>query len=132
MRHVIKSCSTFLPSTIKLFQRVYELQSGHDIYSTALVFFQNHHPPHKPVGRGFAWEGFNFSIPRWFHLGRSTQNYGKFGACVNCNICTSCLSQFSLMSFLLNINKASKHCNCRRTITNAYSQCIETDRGSLR
>ena len=47
------------------------------------------------------------------------KTYHKFIACVNCNIRTSCLSQFSLISILFNINKASKHCDCRRTITNA-------------
>ena len=60
------------------------------------------------------------------------KTYSKFGAHINCNIHTSCLSQFSLISILLNIKKALKHCDCRRTITNAYSQCIETDWGSLR
>ena len=30
--HIVYSCSTFLPSTIKIFQRVFELQSGHEIY----------------------------------------------------------------------------------------------------
>ena len=42
---------------------------------------------------------------------------------------TSCLNQFSLISILSNINKASKHCDCRQTITNAYGQCIEMDLG---
>ena len=37
-------------------------------YSTARVVFQN--PPPEPVGSGFEGEGLNFSIPRWFHLGR--------------------------------------------------------------
>ena len=60
------------------------------------------------------------------------KTYRKFGAHINCNIRTSCMSQFSLISILLNINKASKHCDCRRIITNAHSQCIEVDRGSLR
>ena len=55
-----------------------------------------------------------------------TQNVPQI-RCINCNIRTSCLSQFSLISILLNINKASKHYNCRRTITNAYGQCIEKD-----
>ena len=32
MQHFIWSCSTFLPSTIKIFQRVFELQSGHEIF----------------------------------------------------------------------------------------------------
>ena len=36
--------------------------------------------------------------------------------CINCNIRMSCLSQFSLISILLNINKESKHCDCRRTM----------------
>ena len=47
-------------------------------------------------------------------------------ACIHCNICTSCSSQFSLLSILLNINKASKHWDCRRTITDVYGQCIRT------
>ena len=55
-----------------------------------------------------------------------TQNVPQI-RCINCNIRTSCLGQFSLISILLNINKASKHCACRRTITNAYGQCIEKD-----
>ena len=53
-----------------------------------------------------------------------TQNVPQI-RCINCNIRTSCLSQFSLISILLNINKASKHCDCRWTITNAYGQRIE-------
>ena len=32
-RHVIWSCSTFLPSTIEIFQRVFQLQSRREIYS---------------------------------------------------------------------------------------------------
>ena len=60
------------------------------------------------------------------------KTYCKFGAHINCNIRTSCSSQFSLISTLLNINKASKHCDCRRTITNVYGQCVEADRGLLR
>ena len=59
------------------------------------------------------------------------KTYRKFGARINCNIRTSCLSQFSLISILLNINKASNHCHCRRTIRNAYGQCIEVDQGLL-
>ena len=58
-----------------------------------------------------------------------TQNIPQI-RCINCNIRTSCLSQFSLINILLNINKASKHCDCRRTITNAYGQCIEKDKFS--
>ena len=50
---------------------------------------------------------------------------------INCNISTSSSSQFLLNSILLNINKASKHCDCRQIITNTYGQCIEADRGSL-
>ena len=60
------------------------------------------------------------------------KTYCKFGACINCNILTSCSSQFLFLSILLNINKASDHCDCLRTIKNVYGQCIETDRGSLR
>ena len=63
---------------------------------------------------------------------RTLKMYRRFGARINCNIHTSCLSQFSLISILLNINKASKHCVCRWTIMNGYGQCIETDQGSLR
>ena len=59
------------------------------------------------------------------------KTYCKFGARINCNIRTSYSSQFSLISILLNINKASNHCYCWRTITNAYGQCIEADRGLL-
>ena len=55
-----------------------------------------------------------------------TQNVPQI-RCINCNIRASCLSQFSLISILLNIKKASKHCDCRWTITNAYGQCIEKD-----
>ena len=58
--------------------------------------------------------------------------YRKFGAHINCNIRTSCSSQFSLISILLTIYKALEHCDCQWTITNAYGQCIEADRGSLR
>ena len=58
------------------------------------------------------------------------KTYRKIGAHINCNNCTFCLSQFSLISILLNINKASKHCDCCLTITNAYDQFI--DRWSLR
>ena len=47
--------------------------------------------------------------------------------CINCNIRMSCLRQFSLIIIHLNINKASTNCDCRRTITNAYGQCIEKD-----
>ena len=36
MQHVIWSCSTFLPSIIKIFQRVFELQSGHEINGLSL------------------------------------------------------------------------------------------------
>ena len=49
--------------------------------------------------------------------------YRKFGGHTNCKIHLSCLSQFSLISILLNINKALKHCDCQRIITNAYGQC---------
>ena len=59
------------------------------------------------------------------------KTYCKFGARINCNIRMSYSSQFSLISILLNINKASNHCDCWRTITNAYGQCIEADRGLL-
>ena len=31
MRHVVLSCSTFLPSNIKIFQRVFKLQSGREV-----------------------------------------------------------------------------------------------------
>ena len=69
---------------------------------------------------------FTMSVQNCWYL--CTQNVPQI-RCINCNIHTSCLSQFSLISILLNINKASKHCNCRQTIMNAYGQCIETDRG---
>ena len=36
MRHV-SACSTFLPNTIKVFLRVFELQSGHEIMITPKV-----------------------------------------------------------------------------------------------
>ena len=36
MRHVIWSCSVFLPSIIKIFQRVFDLQSRHEIYGLSL------------------------------------------------------------------------------------------------
>ena len=60
------------------------------------------------------------------------KTYRKIGARINFNICTSCSSQFSLISILLKINKASKHSDCWQTITIAYGQFIETDRWSLR
>ena len=66
------------------------------------------------------------SVHNCWYLHVHTQNVLQIW-CIYCNIRTSCLSQFSLISILLNINKASKHCDCRRTITNAYGQCIETD-----
>ena len=31
MKHIVWSCSTFLPSIIKIFQRVFDLQRGHNI-----------------------------------------------------------------------------------------------------
>ena len=36
MRHVVWSCLTFLPSIIKIFQRVFDLQSGHEINGLSL------------------------------------------------------------------------------------------------
>ena len=36
MWHVVSSCSTFLPSIIKIFQRIFNLQSGHKIYAWSL------------------------------------------------------------------------------------------------
>ena len=36
MRHVVWSCSTFLPSIIQIFQRVFDLQSGHEINGLSL------------------------------------------------------------------------------------------------
>ena len=36
MPHVISSCSSFLPSIIKIFQRVFDLQSGHEINGLSL------------------------------------------------------------------------------------------------
>ena len=36
MRHVVWSCSTFLPSIVKIFQRVFDLQSGHEINGLSL------------------------------------------------------------------------------------------------
>ena len=36
MRHVVWSCSTFLPSIIKIFQKVFDLQSGHEINGLSL------------------------------------------------------------------------------------------------
>ena len=36
MRHVVWSCSTFQPSIIKIFQRVFDLQSGHEINGLSL------------------------------------------------------------------------------------------------
>ena len=40
-------------------------------------------------------------------------------------------ASWSTVNILLNINKASKHCDCQWTIINAYDQCIEMDLGSL-
>ena len=37
MRHVVWSCSTFLPSIVKIFQRVFDLQSGHEINGLSLL-----------------------------------------------------------------------------------------------
>ena len=36
MPHVVWSCSTFLPSIIKIFQRLFDLQSGHQINGLSL------------------------------------------------------------------------------------------------
>ena len=36
MRHIVWSCSTFQPSIIKIFQRVFDLQSGHKINGLSL------------------------------------------------------------------------------------------------
>ena len=36
MRHVVWSCSTFLPSIIKIYQKVFDLQSGHEINGLSL------------------------------------------------------------------------------------------------
>ena len=36
MRHIVWSCSTFLPSIIKIFQRVFDLKSGHEINGLSL------------------------------------------------------------------------------------------------
>ena len=36
MRHVVWSSSTFLPSIIKIFQRVFDLRSGHEINGLSL------------------------------------------------------------------------------------------------
>ena len=36
MRHVVWSCSTFLPRIIKIFQRVFDLQSGYEINELSL------------------------------------------------------------------------------------------------
>ena len=36
MQHVVWSCSTFLPSTIKIFQRVFDLERGHKINELSL------------------------------------------------------------------------------------------------
>ena len=47
--------------------------------------------------------------------------YCKFGGHTNCKIHLSCLSQFSLISILLNINKALKHCDCQRIIMRTAS-----------
>ena len=55
------------------------------------------------------------------------KTYRKIGAHINCNIRMSCSSEFLLISILLNIDKALKHCNCWRIITNAYGQFIEMD-----
>ena len=36
MRHVVWSCSTFLPRIIKIYQRVFDLESGHEINGLSL------------------------------------------------------------------------------------------------
>ena len=36
MRHIVWSCSTILPSIIKIFQTVFDLQSGHEINGLSL------------------------------------------------------------------------------------------------
>ena len=36
MRHIAWSCSTFLPNILKIFQRVFDLQSGHEINGLSL------------------------------------------------------------------------------------------------
>ena len=73
---MVWSCSTFLPSIIKIFQRVFDLQSGHEIYGLSLSNITKGENAKSKKGRVFILVCDTSSGPV-LHFCQVTSKYSK-------------------------------------------------------